>query len=128
MTLRFGGLVVSDTNIKNQESFDYMLEAPQMMVFGEEAYPKIWLKIAIYMHTITCNHVFHDGNKRTALATALLFMEKNGIVLKEQVTVDELTAFAYYVASNCEINLQEIADWFKSNTNIIKATIPANYL
>lgn len=126
MTLRFGGLVLSDTNIKNQEAFDYMLDAPSSFSFGTEVYPTVYLKAAVYMHLIICGHIFHDGNKRTGLAAALLFLEKNNVMLKSDVINQDLIDFTVHVASNCGINeetlstgsitIEEIGQWFNKNT------------
>lgn len=126
MTLRFGGLVLSDTNIKNQEGFDYLIEAPQASMFGAELYPTIWLKAAVYIHTINCSHIFHDGNKRTGLGSALLFLEKNNVVMNSNVTQDQLIEFALLVA-HCELTIEEIAEWFRTNSTSI-GFISLNYL
>lgn len=126
MTLRFGGLVVSEDNIKNQEAFGYLIDAPSAFMFGAELYPSVWLKAAIYIHSIICGHIFHDGNKRTALESALLFLEKNNVVLNDNVTSPKLINFAVGVASNCEMSLESIAEWFKQNTYSIGFISP-NY-
>jgi len=36
-----------------------------------------------YIRSLTMNHPFIDGNKRTALATALVFLEINGYAVNE---------------------------------------------
>jgi death on curing protein len=115
MTLRFGGLVVSDDNIKNKEGFEYMIEAPQTAIFGAEIYPSIYMKAAVYMRSIICSHVFHDGNKRTGLESGLLFLEKNNVLLKSDVASKELVDFATKVG-HCEISLEDVAKWFEENT------------
>lgn len=51
-------------------------EQPQLVVFGQELYPSIWLKAAFIMQKITKKHIFVDGNKRTALLATLLFLGK----------------------------------------------------
>lgn len=35
---------------------------------------------AAYLFYICCNHAFIDGNKRTALAACLVFLEGNGLL------------------------------------------------
>ena len=55
---------------------------PQATVFGEDAYPTIDGKAAALLHSIACNHPLIDGNKRLALAAALLFYEMNGVRIR----------------------------------------------
>jgi len=40
--------------------------------------------VATYINSIALNHPFIDGNKRTALATALTFLFINGYEINEQ--------------------------------------------
>jgi death-on-curing protein len=81
MALLFGGLFVPPDNIKDDQAFEYMLEAVEGEIYGIELYPEISTKAAIYLHNITCNHIFNDGTKRTGLAAALLFLEKKTLYL-----------------------------------------------
>lgn len=52
---------------------------------------------AAYLFHIARNHPFLDGNKRTALATALVFLELNGYQL--EADEDELTELVMGVAA-----------------------------
>jgi death-on-curing protein len=52
--------------------------APQA-TYGGEALLKDVIEIAAaYLFYLCCNHPFVDGNKRTALAACLVFLEANG--------------------------------------------------
>lgn len=51
---------------------------PRMAVFGYDPYPTLAEKAAALMHSIARNHCLIDGNKRLALAAALVFCEING--------------------------------------------------
>jgi death-on-curing protein len=53
---------------------------------------------AAYLFHIARNHPFVDGNKRTALAAALLFLELNGIPYK--LTEDEAVEIVMGVAGS----------------------------
>ena len=44
---------------------------------------------ACYAVGIARNHPFVDGNKRTALATCLVFLSENGLLPEESLDVDE---------------------------------------
>lgn len=59
----FGGLGHGISNVNQFESLvtgNYNQE-----VFGRELYPTIEDKIACIVHSIVCNHIFMDANKRT---------------------------------------------------------------
>ncbi|MBM6728325.1 type II toxin-antitoxin system death-on-curing family toxin [Limosilactobacillus ingluviei] len=64
--------------VQYEEGLSMISEQPQLIVFGQELYPTIWLKAAFIMQKITKKHIFADGNKRTALLATLYFLDKNG--------------------------------------------------
>lgn len=47
-----------------------------------EAYPMLWNKAAVLAHSLIHNHAFVDGNKRTGLVSAVIFLERNGYQLR----------------------------------------------
>lgn len=88
--------------------------ARPMATFGQtDLYPDIFAKAAALMHSLIKNHPFIDGNKRTAITTASIFLIRNGCRIK--ASNKELERFTLKVAStNTEI--EEIAKWFKKHT------------
>lgn len=72
-----GGSFVPPGNFLNESSLDYMLEAVNAEVFGEIMYRTLADKAAFYMFSIVTGHVFQDGNKRTGLGAARLFLRLN---------------------------------------------------
>ena len=50
---------------------------------GEELYPSIEEKAAMLLYLVVKNHSFSDGNKRIAAMLFLWFMERNGILYRE---------------------------------------------
>ncbi len=54
------------------------LMRPTSSAFGRDAYPDLWSKAAAMLHSIIGNHPFLDGNKRTGVALALAFLDRNG--------------------------------------------------
>lgn len=113
MTLRFGGLFVPFDNVKNHNALDYLVEIVQTELFGTELYPAISNKAAIYLYNVICNHIFNDGTKRTGLESALLFLEKNNFILKQEVTDEELISLTLEVAEG-QKDIESIAFWFSS--------------
>jgi len=55
---------------------------------------------AAYLFYLCCNHPFVDGNKRTALATCLVFLSENGLLPEEQLDVDTWESLTLDVAAS----------------------------
>jgi death-on-curing protein len=51
---------------------------PMASAFGADAYPTLPEKAAALLHSITRNHPFADGNKRTGTTALIFFLEVNG--------------------------------------------------
>lgn len=118
VTLQFGGLFFPPNNLLNKNALDYTVDIVKSACFGQELYPTIYLKAALYKFNINCDHIFHDGNKRTGLESLLLFFEKNCITLSDNVTDEELVYFTFSV-SRCELSVEEIANWYQERTKTI---------
>jgi death-on-curing protein len=86
---------------------------PQAMVKGNELYPDLYVKAAALMEDLVLNPPFRDGNRRTNIAAAALFLRGNGQRLT--ATNDELEHFSRYVADEWP-PLNEIAIWFREHT------------
>jgi len=126
---RHGGNFIPPFNFLHEAPLDYLIEAISAKMFGEELYPSISDKAGLLMFNIISNHVFQDGNKRTGLGSALLFLRLNDYELSNQlirfgllefeVMVDDsnekiLIDFTLQVASG-KISLVEVQGWFKKN-------------
>ena len=59
------------------------LAQPEASFAGRWLHEDIFLMASAYAFHICQNHPFFDGNKRTALASALVFLELNGISLDD---------------------------------------------
>ena len=70
---RYGGLL----GIRDENLLHSALEAPKVAFGGKEMYPSPYAKVAVYLFHLAKNHPFQDGNKRTAFAAVLLFLESN---------------------------------------------------
>ncbi len=111
---RFGGKFVPPSNFLKESSLDYLLEIINSELFGEPLYPQIHHKAGLHMHIIVCNHVFQDGNKRTGLQAANIFLKANGYFYKNTVNDDILTDFTLSVAAG-EKTLEEVQQWFEES-------------
>src|SRR6204780_5234065 len=55
---------------------------------------------AAYLFYLCRNHPFIDGNKRTALATCLVFLSENGLLPDEKLDTDAWEKLTLAVASS----------------------------
>lgn len=83
---------------------------PQQSVFGKELYPTIPLKAAVYARNIITQHPFLDGNKRTGITAASVFLIDNGHEIR--ASEGEFFTLARRIAEE-KIEYAEIAEWFE---------------
>jgi death-on-curing protein len=81
---------------------------------GKDLYPDVFHKAAALMESLARNHPFVDGNKRTAIAAAGVFLGMNGHDLR--VGQKELERFALSVATG-EASFGYSAEWFKKHAS-----------
>ena len=109
-----GGNYVPPYNFLHEANLDYIIDIIEAEMFGEPLYPEISDKASIYFYNIICNHIFSDGNKRTGLEAAVLFLGANGHQLSESLANIDLFNFVTAVASG-QVTLDECRDWFQKN-------------
>lgn len=83
---------------------------PQATFEEKDLYSDLFLKAAALTDSLVRNHPFVDGNKRTAIASAALFLRLNGHQLV--VENNEMVRFALACAQS-QLSLDEIVEWFK---------------
>lgn len=80
--------------VKEPNLLDPAINRPKQSVFGSDAYPTIYEKAAALFESIAKNYAFHNANKRTALASLIVFLKINnyqwtmGIEEEQDFTVD----------------------------------------
>ncbi|MBP6620309.1 MAG: type II toxin-antitoxin system death-on-curing family toxin [Leadbetterella sp.] len=114
-----GGNFMPPSNFLHEENLDYLVEVDTSEMFGQQLYPLITDKAAVYCFNIICNHIFSDGNKRTGLGAALQFLNLNGLDISQNITDDILTEFILKLASG-QFSLEECKAWFAENTSSLK--------
>lgn len=83
-----------------------IVERPKAAYGGEEMYPDVYQKAAVYLEAVVNYHVFVDGNKRTAVLVAARFLAIHNIECT--ATQKELVALPLWVATE-KPEIQEIA-------------------
>lgn len=82
--------------------------------FGdEEFYGTVSEKAAALLHSLLDNHPFVDGNKRTAITSAGLFLEYNGRAFT--ATNEELEQFTRSVVTD-DPTVDETARWIRAHS------------
>lgn len=71
----YGGL----QGIREEALLHSAVAAPQATFGGQSVYGDLVEVAAAYLFYIACNHAFLDGNKRTAMMSAIVFLRINGL-------------------------------------------------
>ena len=111
-----GGEGFSGTNnMLGNSSLGFVERIKDNNVYGKEEFPSIYHIAAAYLFYILKNHPFIDGNKRTALATAVTFLQWNDILFTPFDTESVSDRIGDFVQSDqpSTILLPEIADWLE---------------
>jgi death-on-curing protein len=74
--------------IRDEGLLDSAVAAPQATMMGKPMFSEPVEVAAAYLFYLCRNHPFIDGNKRTALATCLVFLSENGLLSKEKLDTD----------------------------------------
>ena len=74
--------------IRDEGLLDSAVAAPQATMMGQPMFKEPVEVAAAYLFYLCRNHPFIDGNKRTALATCLVFLSENGLLSKEKLDAD----------------------------------------
>jgi len=74
--------------IRDEGLLDSAVAAPQATMMGQPMFKEPVEVAAAYLFYLCRNHPFIDGNKRTALATCLVFLSENGLLKQEKLDTD----------------------------------------
>jgi death-on-curing protein len=90
---------------------------PQDSFDDQDLYSDLFSKTGALMESLICNHPFVDGNKRTGVTAAGLFLRRNGYRLIANNA--DLVAITMKIAQS-QIDLEELTIWFRENSQPIK--------
>lgn len=80
--------------VRDPALLDSAINRPAQSLFGRDTYPTICEKAAALFESLAKNYPFHNANKRTALASLIVFLKINhyrwtmGIEEEQDFTVD----------------------------------------
>ena len=85
--------------IRDEALLESAVAAPQASMMGKPLISEPTEIAAAYLFYLCRNHAFIDGNKRTALAACLVFLESNNLLPRTKLSADEWEAFVLDVAA-----------------------------
>ena len=86
---------------------------PQQQFGGSYLHDGVAAMAAAYLYHICQNHAFHDGNKRAAALSALVFLNANGVTCLPKP--EELESTTLSVAAS-ETNKEQLTIWMREVT------------
>jgi len=96
--------------LRDRGALESALGRPAMTFGGDDLYPDLAAKAAALMHSLVLNHPFVDGNKRTGVAAAELFVRLNQHSLV--ASDDELLELTVAVAEG-KVEVEALAIWWR---------------
>jgi len=75
-----------DPGLRDEGLLDSALAQPMAGLGGQYLHSDLFAMAAAYVFHLANNHAFVDGNKRTALAAALVFLDANGYEIADEGT------------------------------------------
>lgn len=100
-------VVAEGSGVRDEGAIRSAVARPRGTFDGKDLYGTVCAKAAALFQSLLKNHPFVDGNKRTAITAAGLFLEHNGRRLT--ATNEELEAFTRAAAGGSH-DLEELAD------------------
>jgi death on curing protein len=85
--------------LRDETLLESAVAAPQASMMGRPLISDPFEIAAAYFFYISRNHPFLDGNKRSALAACLVFLEQNGLLPAVKLAIDHWERFVVDVAA-----------------------------
>ena len=89
---------------------------PQVTFDGQDLYPDLFLKAAALLESLIGNHAFVDGNKRTAIISAGLFLHLNGYRLN--ASNQQLEDFTLACAQHL-VSIDQMTLWLENHSEMV---------
>lgn len=103
---RFGG----SSGVRDLGLLESALAQPRATFGGEYLHNDVFEMAAAYLFHLAANHAFIDGNKRTALVAAIVFLRGHGISIRQ--AREDLYELTMRAASG-EASKENIAEIFR---------------
>lgn len=117
LNVQFGG---PGSGVRDEDGLRGALGRIEQTMFGEDLFPTVWEKAAALTHAIASSQNFHDGNKRTALMASLMFLQLNGVEIRDLPPI-QFDAFVrtmgldgFFVEEDPHRSIKKGAEWWAS--------------
>lgn len=90
---------------------------PQTSAAGQLKYPTMEMAGGALLHSLVHNHPFHDGNKRTAAVSLVIFLDQNGYTLLCEE--DELVELILNVTRHTILDDDKVEDFRKADEEVV---------
>ncbi|MFW5748161.1 MAG: type II toxin-antitoxin system death-on-curing family toxin [Chloroflexota bacterium] len=101
--------------VRDRRLLQAAVARPFTRMFGQEAYPTLAEKAAALLHSLAHDHLFADGNKRTAHQAVLRFLRENGVEVRW--SADEAYDVILDIAKG-RYGVPEVARWLRHRTSV----------
>ncbi|MCX6064994.1 MAG: type II toxin-antitoxin system death-on-curing family toxin [Chloroflexi bacterium] len=102
-----------ETGLRDIPLLESAIARPLATFDGSDLYPGLFEKAAALLDSLVNNHPFVDGNKRTGITSAAMFLRINGYRIV--CLPDELEIFTMRVAAD-HPPVQELAHWLNEHS------------
>ena len=117
--------------VRSDSLLSSAVHRPRTSLGNELKYPTVEMAAAALLHSLVLDHPFHNGNKRTALVSMLVFLDENKFLLtcteKDLFKLVLLTAQhrlpeSHYIRPSdlADQEVLYIAKWISSNSRIME--------
>jgi death-on-curing family protein len=117
---------IEPPGVKYPDLLSSALGRPQTSLGDSFKYPTAEMAAAALLHSLTLNHPFHNGNKRTALVSMLVFLDRNDValtadeseILKLVLRVARRSLVSSDATQRNDREVQEVARWIHNNQRV----------
>jgi len=106
-------VLTEGAGLRDPSALESAVARPRAGFGDEEFYETVCEKAAALLHSLLHNHPFSDGNKRTGITAAGLFLEYNGRTFT--ATNDELEQFTRSVITE-DPSVEEMSRWIRGHS------------
>jgi len=86
--------------LRDEALLESAIAAPQATMMGQPLLSDAIEMAAAYLFYLCRNHAVVDGNKRTALAACLVFLEQNDLLPNQTLPINEWEKFVLKIAAS----------------------------
>lgn len=104
--------------IRDKHLLESAVHMPQASFGGTYLHTTLFEMAAVYGHGLIKNHPFCDGNKRTGMASMIIFLDRNGY--EAQFSEEKVCELGVAIATS-QLSIEEIAQVLKKHSKAKKS-------